>query len=234
MRRPNIIIGIVVLVVCGTLAVMFWPEKQMPEPVYKGKKLSEWVRAVAIAEMGWSKEENEAIQAFGTNAVPFYLDWIGYEPSILKKIQIHLAVARLKIHLKWSREDEKGLRAWGAYLALGALREKAEPAIPHLIDYATRLPTRISQYYVLPRDPAFAIGGLASIGPPAVPAYLTLMTNANARVRELAVAHAQFGSTYILDQVRVSLKDPDFAVRVAATNSLKNYEGALRPVAERP
>src|SRR3954470_23606718 len=72
MRRPNIIIGIVVLVVCGTLAGMFWPEKQMPEPVYKGKKLSEWVRAVAIAEMGWSKEENEAIQAFGTNAVPFY------------------------------------------------------------------------------------------------------------------------------------------------------------------
>ena len=29
--------------VCGALAMVFWPETEKAEPVYKGKKLSEWV-----------------------------------------------------------------------------------------------------------------------------------------------------------------------------------------------
>ena len=41
MRRWKRIFGILTLVACGVLAVVFWPEK--PEPVYKGKKLSEWM-----------------------------------------------------------------------------------------------------------------------------------------------------------------------------------------------
>jgi hypothetical protein len=36
MRRRNLILGMLALVLCGVLAVMLWPEK--PEPVYKGKK----------------------------------------------------------------------------------------------------------------------------------------------------------------------------------------------------
>src|SRR4051812_20035075 len=67
MRRRKAIIGIVVLVVCAVLAVVFWPEK--PEPVYKGKKLSEWFDAMRVRG-GFTPEIIEALQAIGTNAIP--------------------------------------------------------------------------------------------------------------------------------------------------------------------
>src|SRR3954470_2220052 len=110
MRRPNIIIGILAVVVCGVLlAVAFWPEKEMPEPVYKGKKLSEWLEqsAAQVAlpmrfPTGTPRGKNftqaffpgqgstEALDRIGTNAIPCYLHWISYEPSLLQKMKTYL------------------------------------------------------------------------------------------------------------------------------------------------
>jgi hypothetical protein len=74
MRRRKVIIGILALVACGILAAAFCPEK--PEPVYKGKKLSEWVQVLCETNassrpVATRNEAQEAIVAFGTNAIPF-------------------------------------------------------------------------------------------------------------------------------------------------------------------
>src|SRR3954471_20749245 len=74
-RSRKVIIGILAFVVVAVLAAAFWPEK--PEPVYKGKKLSE-----CVISTGTSPElfvNREALREIGTNGIPFYLKWIRYE-----------------------------------------------------------------------------------------------------------------------------------------------------------
>src|SRR4051812_23084651 len=88
MRRRKVIITILALVLCGVLAVVFWPEKEKPEPVYKGKKLSEWVRELTVSGIrstDKNAEMHEAILAIGTNGFPFYMKWLSYEPNLIKK-----------------------------------------------------------------------------------------------------------------------------------------------------
>src|SRR4051812_49230024 len=89
MRSRKGIIGIFALVLCGVVAVVFWPEK--PEPVYKGRKLSEWVQAISNGGIGSSDEYPRAIEAIGTNGIPFYLEWYLYKPSFLKRTQLNFA-----------------------------------------------------------------------------------------------------------------------------------------------
>src|SRR5690348_8707085 len=93
MRRRNVILGIVALMVIGALAVMLWPEK--PEPVYKGRKLSEWIMEPHKQGGGrgdhWSAEVTQGISWIGTNGIPFYLEWIGYEPGPFARAKLQIA-----------------------------------------------------------------------------------------------------------------------------------------------
>src|SRR4051794_29529922 len=93
MRRRRVIMGILAVVVIAVLVMAIWPEK--PEPVYKGRKLSEWVRVLFEANasprpIATRNGPQEAIVAFGTNAIPFYLEWLDYKPGLLKRVQFHL------------------------------------------------------------------------------------------------------------------------------------------------
>src|SRR3954447_21980914 len=74
-RRRKIITGILALVLTGVVAVVFWPEES--EPVYKGKKLSEWVISAGTSPASFFNRE--ALREIGTNGIPFYLKWIRYE-----------------------------------------------------------------------------------------------------------------------------------------------------------
>src|SRR3954468_3281451 len=92
MRRRKIILGILALVLCGILAAALWPEPS--EPVYKGRKLSEWLmephKSIGCRGGGWPVEVKNAISAVGANGIPFYLEWVAYEPGpfVTAKIQI--------------------------------------------------------------------------------------------------------------------------------------------------
>src|SRR4051794_1047049 len=127
-RRRKVIIGILALAGCGVLAVVFWPEK--PEPVYSGKKLSEWVLKIRRSGMGFSDEYPKAIHAIGTNGMPFYLEWIRYEPGFVQKTKIKLAwKSRDWLHnFHWFPEDTKEDRAIGTSYVLEELGELAAPA----------------------------------------------------------------------------------------------------------
>jgi hypothetical protein len=225
MRRRKVTIGVLAVVLCAVLVEVFWPEK--PEPVYKGRTLSEWVEfRVAKKEV---IETSTAIEAVGTNGIPFYVEWIRYEPGFFKVAQTKLAEkARDWLHVKWTPQDPSPDRAYGAYLALRALGERAAPAIPQLLVCATNISTKI-------RPPAkqgrgdqsfYGISGLVNIGRPALPAVLSLTTNANPRVRTSAifVTRAFYGSRSVLAQLRRSLQDPDPGVRAAAKFAIEPYE----------
>src|SRR3954454_12081817 len=104
MRRRRIIIGTLTLGLCVVLAVMFWLEKEKPEPLFEGRKLSEWVVDIAddrASHHGPGKVA-EAITAIGTDGMPFYLEWLGYKRTHLKTIELRLAdISNRLLHLNW-------------------------------------------------------------------------------------------------------------------------------------
>src|SRR5262245_61020999 len=67
-RKRLFIVGVVALAIA--LLVLLWP-RGPKEPVYQGKRLSAWL-IEASSESGL-KTAPEAIQALGTNAIPYLL-----------------------------------------------------------------------------------------------------------------------------------------------------------------
>jgi hypothetical protein len=82
MKRRRVLIILAVAFIFAIVAVMVWPMKE--EPVYQGKKLSEWFleSRYYYNQPGWGETEgNEsanAVREIGTNALPFLLDWTRY------------------------------------------------------------------------------------------------------------------------------------------------------------
>jgi hypothetical protein len=212
MRHRKVIIAILPLVACGILAAIFWPEK--PEPVYKGKKLSEWV--VEVATKGSSKEANDAVQSIGTNGISFYLKWIGYRPSWLERSKTEIAYKMPWLRLDCS-PDERMSRSMGAAFAMLWLKERAEPAIPQLLSYAKN----INEGSMDDRSGEYALTLLAGMGAAGVPAMLSLMTNENPVVRACAIYDAKdSGDSAIVAQIQKALQDPHPRVRKMATDIL--------------
>src|SRR3954469_5649161 len=136
MNRRKTIIAVPALAACVILAAAFWPEKEMPEPVYGGKKLGQWLDE-AVVQGTFTMEITEALQAIGTNAIPCYLHWINHEPSLRKKIGNYITI-RTKgwPNVGSTPGTAKEIRAFYAYHALGDLGERGAPAIPQLLVYA--------------------------------------------------------------------------------------------------
>src|ERR1043165_7165288 len=131
------IIGTLALVFCGALVVMFWPEKEKPEPVYKGRKLSEWVVGLGYDHVYRRDAEagaTYAVDAIGTNGIPYYIDWLQYKMSLMKKAKIKLAAKSFQwFGVVVPCKDRETDRAWGACFAFGILGDRAEMAIPQLV-----------------------------------------------------------------------------------------------------
>jgi hypothetical protein len=211
-RRRKIIIGILAVVVVAVLAVAFWPEK--PEPVYKGKKLSEWVIEARTNRVAADRAEfNEVFQAVGITGLPYYLEWIDYKTSLPKRLQLRFAAkVRQWFGFRWTPENKGAYRKLGAYAAIAKLGDAGAPAIPRLLSLAT--------------DPGGgdapgAMEALAGIGQAAVPEYLALMTNADPKIRAWSVWSARESADLaIMAQIRRSAEDPALLVRQSATNAM--------------
>jgi hypothetical protein len=228
MRRRRVIIGILALVVCGVLAVVFWPEK--PEPVYKGKKLSELLLAtVTNAPFANGPTFNEVVDAVGTNAFPLYLDWLQYEPGLLRKGEVYAAQKfREWLKIQWWPRDIRAAQATRAEYALMILGNKGRALIPQLGYIATHSTS------VLVRERAMTC--LEDMHPWALPTLLTLMTNENANIRLSAVFRARYFNSEPLFRARVIelSRDPDAAVRHAATNMLEWMNGPMKGTIQGP
>src|SRR4051812_39844562 len=122
--RRKIVLALPLVILCGALAGIFWPEKEMPEPVYGGKKLGQWLDQAA-AQQAFTGEIREALQAIGTNGIPCYLQWISHEPSLRKKIGNYITI-RTKgwPNVGSTPGTAKEIRAFYAFHALGQLGER--------------------------------------------------------------------------------------------------------------
>jgi hypothetical protein len=186
-RRRLLLILLGVGVLVGVIALVVWPA---PEPEYHGKRLSEW-----IDQANWGKirssniivfygmslalqmpgEAVDAVRGAGTNAVPFLLAWIRYEPPAWKRKSL-TEINRL-FHL--ALVDHKAPRADGAVWALSILGVKAEAGVPRLAMLMNddRAPRSAGRATVVLSDLAWKLPS----------ANIVLMTNNSASLRRQSI-----------------------------------------------
>jgi hypothetical protein len=160
----------ILLITAGVVAVavaalLLWPGER--EPVYQGKKLSEWLllgRRPGIPNP--SPESIEAIQHIGTNALPFLVQWLQYRPAWRDQIAEELYRRRLPYvaNLFAKPALRADLSAW----AFSVLGPRASGALPQLAPLLTNANPAIR---------FLAGSALGGIGTNSLPVLLSAWTN---------------------------------------------------------
>lgn len=173
-RPPKLLISaIAVLIVIGFVA-FFTRDK---EPEYNGKPLSHWVAVHGGTGQQpkptkqQSEEAAEAIRAIGTNALPWLLAWLDYEPAWIDEL----------LPVRYSG-TECSLDARAAIIALGPLAVSAIPELHRIVRRTTNAP----------QAGAIALIALCRMGPAAVPAITNILAT-------MPYAEDHWGMPYILE-----------------------------------
>ncbi len=115
-----------------------------PEPVYKEKPLSYWLKGFDIGYNGPGKpsfdESVEAVRQASTNSLPILLHMLRCRDSDLNHRLTHLAQKQRLIRVNYVSADRQRWAARQAFVALGL---DAKPAIPQLIEISRQETSRI-------------------------------------------------------------------------------------------
>jgi len=238
MRRKSVVVGVSGVVVLALVIFAVWPREK--EPVYQGKKLSEWLTVYSRADhrvslietvngMGHAiarpedvetvrqaKAErsaaSEAVQQIGTNAVPILLSWISYERPRWRKGIYHFFV------------PEAELRAWLAVEGFETLGQKAVSALPELRMMSTNVnrpetaQRAIRSLGYFGENGFSALMGVVSSGTQFKRAALDTIASAVRFHRLSATSEDMREATPRIISV---LSDPDILARKGATNLLQ-------------
>ena len=154
---------------------MAWPGGREPE--YHGKKLSEWLYLYNVSA-GSSEEAIAAVREIGTNALPWLMRNISFEPGKWRQV-----VANFPQPLSRAAHFRSGVferdEALHGFHILGPV---ARPAVPQLTDWAINAP-------FFSQRKAFAVAALFEIGGPdflRVPLLVVMLNDRDAGVRERA------------------------------------------------
>ena len=168
-RRRYLLIVIVLGAAAATLLAAFVTRR---EPTYHGRVLSSWMKQYdRPASLGRKEQAADAVRHIGTNAFPYLLKWIAYEPPAWK-MKLFESLSRF-VRLE-DKQESRAARAMRVFLILGP---EGKGAIGDL----TRLTT----------DPKAKAGAwraaysLGYVGSDALPALLAGLTNQQGRLRDL-------------------------------------------------
>jgi hypothetical protein len=135
---------LLVVAACGVLVVvaaLMWPRER--EPVYQGKKLSEWIQGEGAVMREYvpgvteraDAVRRDAVRHIGTNALPFLLKWIvAADVPERSKLQVLVARTSRRAGQVWDDIQSRKLRrAYDAGWAFDVLGYDARAALPDLI-----------------------------------------------------------------------------------------------------
>src|SRR5438105_4400865 len=151
------------------------------QPEYRGRKLSQWLET--YGSYHWSQppvapeERDEALQQMGTNAVPFLVKWLEYEPPAWKIKAWEIAGQVLKKPLASTLKDRQAKRRGNIVSAFQALGPEGKGAIGKL--------GRVMNYSRNERHSIAAALALAAIGRDALPTLTEGLTNQSSAVRSI-------------------------------------------------
>jgi HEAT repeat protein len=209
MKRGRAIAGVVFL---AAVAAFFALRPR--EPVYGGKRLSEWLHELdkdTFTEESRA-QATEAVRRIGTNGIPFMERMLSHDPW-LRRALIELSGKQSLIRLHLTTAEERRRLALEGIEALGPL---ARPLIPKL----TEMLKDDSSWQAM----SIAFVGLARIGLEAVLPLTQALTNASPKVRSAAVislsmlsSNAQAAVPALVERLE---SDKDNRVRALAANVL--------------
>jgi HEAT repeat protein len=221
-----------VALVIALLAVMAWlvVHPHETEPVYQGRRLSEWLQGYSGISIGTNanpaqaqQEAMAAVRAEGTNALPLLLKMLRAHDSNLKLRLIALARKQHVVAIPFTPATNLNLQAGLAFGALGPAAKETVPALTEI--YAQQISTT---------SLTATSEALGFIGPPAsqaVPALLRGTTNAEYTVRANAIwalgqIHAE--PELVVPALVKSLRDPYVVVRQQTLSALIAYGPAAK------
>jgi len=224
-RRPFLLlIGVAALVLLVLLAVGAFRSR---EPEYERKKLSEWVESYADASKPAPGEKDEAIRRIGTNAIPYLLEWIAYQPRKWELKMLLTQNPRIKrLNQTWDiagrRRHVRAVCAPRAFMALGPQAQMAIPGLRQIMLDPER-----------PESAARAVDALANLGNAGLAPLIDGLARhePKAFVPWFVIRIGQMGSEAkaAVPALTAMLQDFDPSLRSLATNSLRQIDpGALR------
>lgn len=129
-KRSRIGIAFLLIVILAGIA---WLTFRTREPKYQGKSLSQWVDGYvqSLRDGETTKQTDEAVRYFGTNAIPTLLRKLQAKESPFTEKLVALAQKQKLIKVPYVRASN---RNFGAYLGFMALGPEAKNAVPTLIE----------------------------------------------------------------------------------------------------
>lgn len=183
-RNRILLIGLLAIVLGGVA----WAALRPHEPVYQGKRLSQWLDEYNRAET-WEKTEpaSKAMRAMGTNCLPFLLSHLKQTKSPIKRKFFDLVAKQHWIKFPFYGEDPYYSTS---ILALRALGSNAAPLCPELLNTAEDDGGWVltAGWNMAEDDGGFGSGmtSLLAIGPGSIPTLTKACQSTNVEVRTLA------------------------------------------------
>ena len=132
-KRAKVVLAVLAVVLVG---VIDWQVESSGEPSYHGRSLSYWIRSYrrdeSLVQLAASPEEvataDDAIRHIGTNAFPYLLKWVAYDPdSRLRRLQAIGAMHDSALDVRNDAIDALERFGPSAQLAMPALVELVVP-----------------------------------------------------------------------------------------------------------
>jgi hypothetical protein len=256
-RRRITVLVAAVLLLGAVIAVNLYPD----EPRYGGRSLGAWLRRYRMPSFPGAeerKETDQAIRHIGTNAIPYLLEYIQYEPPVWRtRTAVDVNELHRRLGRSWRWRDRRVERAEGAAVAFQVLGADAEGAVGELARLMRQTNSRATQYravYALPFlgaksiPPLLAvltsqqtdvrplvIGSLRPLGTnarPLVPALIQCLKGRDWLVSESAaqvLADLKMEPASVVPALIESLQDPRPSVRVSSAQALPEFGPDARP-----
>jgi len=220
--------------------VFLFKPRQKEEPQYKGKRLSEWLLSAYHDDRSGptvfgTDSMHDALAHMGTNALPFLIKWIQYEPLPWPKLlqSIWNKLPRIIRYGRLAQGVEQMRMAEAAREGLVLLGPEARTAIPQLIRIVTD-PDHHSAMTL-----ARSTSGLERLGTNSVPVLVSALFDPEQRNRYMIVE--VLGLMLMLDRTNATevvpvflgcLEDTEASVVTSAARALGN--AALEPASVVP
>jgi hypothetical protein len=159
-KRRWVIFVALACFVAVVAAILIWPGER--EPVYQGKRLSEWIAGegavmrdiVPGVTEREDAERRDAVRHIGTNVLPFLLKWIAAAGRPERsKIQAVITRASPRVGSAWLHvRSRKWRRALDAGWAIDVMGYDARAALPELTRLSGSTNTFVSYVAKMARD----------------------------------------------------------------------------------
>jgi HEAT repeat protein len=181
-KRVKIALVVLAVALLGVIARQLAQPPDEPEPVYQGKKLSEWMTAVPVYAGITGSGRNElalrnamaAVRQTGTNAIPTLLRMLRAKDSLWKVRLMALAQRQHLIKVQHTPAIGWNVAGYWGLAILGANAQSAAPELIKIVDENISLDSQLA-----------AIRALVLVGPSAkeaAPSLLRWSTNSNSSV----------------------------------------------------